>query len=98
MFGWNKIFKTRSYYVFDYKPRYYDERKERLEKLKEKYSLENNQENNLNIKDITLVFEKKNLKNSWKKTKSGKDYNSIWRIALIVTILFGIVAYILKFS
>ena len=35
MFG--NAFKPRSHYVFDYKPRYYDERKERLEKLKAKY-------------------------------------------------------------
>ena len=35
MFG--NAFKGRSHYVYNYKPRYYDERKERLEKLKEKY-------------------------------------------------------------
>ena len=35
MFG-NAV-KPRAHYVFDYKPRYYDERKERLAKLKEKY-------------------------------------------------------------
>ena len=35
MFG--NAFKPRAHYVFNYKPRYYDERKERLEKLKEKY-------------------------------------------------------------
>ena len=36
MFG--KAFKSRKHYVFDYKPRYYDERKERIENLKLKYS------------------------------------------------------------
>ena len=35
MFG--KAFKSRANYVFDYKPRYYDARKERLENLKKKY-------------------------------------------------------------
>ena len=37
MFG--NAFKPRAHYVFDYKPRYYDERKERLAKLKEKWGL-----------------------------------------------------------
>jgi len=35
MFG--KAFKPRAHYVYDYKPRYYDERKERLQQLKDKY-------------------------------------------------------------
>ena len=36
MFG--NAFKTRSYNVFDYKPRYYNERKERIRKLEESYA------------------------------------------------------------
>jgi len=39
MFG--NAFKPRAHYVFDYKPRYYDERKERLEILKERYKNSN---------------------------------------------------------
>lgn len=98
MFGWNKAFKTRSHYVFNYKPRYYDERKERLDKLQEKYASETVTSIPHDSDDITITFEKGNLRNAWKKNKSSTDYNSTLRIAIIITILFGIAAYILKFS
>lgn len=100
MFGWSKVLKGRSYYTFDYKPRYYDERKERLEKIKKKY--ENTKSNTVpniseNNKDF-VTLKKGQLRNTWKKTKSSGDYNSTLRIAIIVAILFGIAAYILKLS
>ncbi|WP_299624328.1 hypothetical protein [uncultured Tenacibaculum sp.] len=99
MFGWNKVFKTRSHYVFDYKPRYYDERKERLKKLEDKYTSEAViPQQHQDLEDITITFEKGNLRNAWKKNKSSTDYNSTLRIAVIIAILFGIAAYILKFS
>ncbi|WP_299835827.1 hypothetical protein [uncultured Tenacibaculum sp.] len=99
MFGWNKVFKTRSHYVFDYKPRYYDERKERLKKLEDKYASEAViPQQHQDLEDITITFEKGNLRNAWKKNKSSTDYNSTLRIAVIIAILFGIAAYILKFS
>lgn len=98
MFGWSKVFKGRSYYTFDYKPRYYDERKERLEKLKEKYqNAEATTEVNSEENDHTITIKKGHLRNSWNKTKATNDYNSTIRIAIIITILFGIAAYILKF-
>ncbi len=98
MLGWNKVFKTRSHYVFDYKPRYYDERKERIEKLKEKYASSEPINHTEDSDDTTIVFGKGNLRSAWKKNKSSKDYNSTLRIAAIVALLFGIAAYILKFS
>ena len=55
MFGLGTPFKPRRYYVFDYTPRYYDKRKERLEKLKEKYN------SNTEIRDeddVTINFTK----------------------------------------
>lgn len=91
MFG--KLFKPRAHYVFDYKPRYYDERKERLQKLHEKYH--GNEEESDDAPRMRIS--KNNLKNDWVKNKrSATDKSSNLRLALIIAILVGIVAYILE--
>jgi len=91
MFG--NLFKPRSHYVFDYKPRYYDERKERLQNLEEKYH--GNKGETAEISKIKLS--KNNLKNDWVKNKrSATDRSTNLRLALIIAILVGIVAYILE--
>ena len=89
MFG--KAFKSRKHYVFDYKPRYYDERKERIENLKLKYSEKESKE------DATRIhFTKNNLKNEWVKNKRlASNRSSTIRLAIIITILVGIAVYIL---
>ena len=88
MFG--KLFKPRAHYVFDYKPRYYDERKERLQKLEEKYH--GNKKNEDDIPRITIS--KNSLKNDWVKNKrSATDRSSNIRLAIILAILVGLVAY-----
>jgi hypothetical protein len=89
MFG--KAFKSRANYVFDYKPRYYDERKERLEKLKKQY--ENVDDNDENFKPSLI---KSGLKTDWQRSKHlAHDKKANLRLALIIVILVGIFAYIL---
>ncbi|MEX1382335.1 hypothetical protein [Lutibacter sp.] len=91
MFG--KLFKPRAHYVFDYKPRYYNERKERLQKLEEKYH--GNKDNEEETPKISLS--KNNLKNDWVKNKrSATDRATNLRLAIIIAILVGIVAYIFE--
>ena len=63
MFG--TPFKQRAHYVFNYKPRYFNERKERLEKLKEKYADDTAVKKNT----YTLQLSKNSLKRDWSKTK-----------------------------
>lgn len=88
MFG--KLFKPRAHYVFDYKPRYYDERKERLRNLKEKYH--GNKNGDKDIPKIRLSVN--NLKNEWVKNKrSATDKSINIRLAIIIAILVGIAAY-----
>lgn len=89
MFG--KLFKPRAHYVFDYKPRYYDERKERIEQLEKKYNNSNTTDN-----EITKIkLSKNNLKNSWVKSKhTSANRGVILRMAIIIAILVGIVAYL----
>ena len=91
MFG--NAFKPRAHYVFNYKPRYYDERKERLAKLKEKY--ENNDGAPTDIPKISLS--KDNLKSSWKRHKKVSSNRAVnKRLAIIITILVGILAYLFE--
>ncbi len=91
MFG--KLFKPRSHYVFDYKPRYYDERKERLQKLKREHQAVEDADENT----PTIRLTKNNLKNDWVKNKrSAADRSTTLRLAIIIAILVGIVAYILE--
>jgi len=88
MFG--KAFKSRANYVFDYKPRYYDERKERLEKLKKQYDNDNDEEYK-----PSLI--KSGLKTDWQRSKHvAHDKKANLRLALIIAILVGIFSYILE--
>lgn len=81
MFG--KFFKPQTHYVFDYKPRYYDERKERLKKLQNK------------AESSAPIISKNNLKNEWiKKKQKTANHGSAIRLAIIITILVGIATYI----
>jgi hypothetical protein len=85
-------FKQRSHYVFNYKPRYYSERKERLDNLESKYASETNSED-----DFTITLTKNNLKNNWAKAKTdGVDNSASKRLAIIIAILVGICAYIFE--
>lgn len=85
------LFKSRANYVFDYKPRYYDERKERLDKLEKKY--EKKDGNNVEI--ISPTISVSNLRNEWKRNKHvAHDRKSNLRLAAIITILVGISVYI----
>ena len=91
MFG--SAFKPRAHYVFNYKPRYYDERKERLKNLKKKY------ENKENVTDDipTITLTKDNLKSDWQRHKKlTTDRGANRRVAIIITILVGILAYIFE--
>jgi uncharacterized membrane protein len=93
MFG--NAFKPRAHYVYNYKPRYYDERKERLEKLKEKYKNKDKVRPDSDLPKITLT--KDNLRSSWtrhKKASSNRNVNI--RLAIIITILVGLLAYIFE--
>ena len=87
-------FKIRSHYVFDYKPRYYDPRKERLEKLKKKYQNKDTTDSSKYVLSLT----KNSLKENWKKSKNNtrQERQTIIRLALIISILIGIVAYIFQ--
>ncbi len=83
-----KINKNKKFEMF---PRYYDERKERLEKLKEKYKQSEKED----------VLTKDNLKKRWirnrKLTDKASSYSTI-RLVVIMMILFAVAYYILNMN
>ncbi|MCK0131092.1 hypothetical protein MWU59_06195 [Flavobacteriaceae bacterium F08102] len=86
------LFKQKSHYVFDYKPRYYDARKERIAQLEQKYANEAATD-----QDIDIVFTKNNLKSQWtRKKQNSTDKNITIRLAIIIAILVGIAAYVFQ--
>lgn len=92
MFG--NAFKPRAHYVFDYKPRYYDERKERIEKLKKQYA---NDEKDHSDELPRITISKDKLKADWKRQKKIVSSNGVnRRLAIIIAILVGILAYIFE--
>jgi hypothetical protein len=85
-------FKQRSHYVYDYKPRYYDARKERIENLKKKYE---QMEEGGDIPRIT--FTREQLKQEWAQHKrSSANRNTTIRLAIIIAVLVGITAYLFE--
>ncbi|MDP2088413.1 MAG: hypothetical protein Q8J84_03325 [Flavobacteriaceae bacterium] len=92
MFG--NFFKPRTYYNFNYKPRYYDERKERRERLERKYA----EDNSSDLEETPrMKLTKNSLKSDWiRAKKSTADRNTALRLAIIITILVGILSYIFQ--
>lgn len=94
LFG--NAFKPRAHYVYNYKPRYYDERKERLEKLRAKYENKagDNSENSESGDLPKINISKDQLRSNWQKHKKVSSNRAVnIRLAIIITILVGIVAY-----
>lgn len=86
------FFKPNSHYVFDYKPRFYDPRKERLEQMKK--NVEEHETTSLTSK---LTISKDNLRKDWARHKKGDaDRKSTIRLAIIIVILVAIFAYFLE--
>jgi len=90
-------FKPLKYNVFNYKPRYYNPRKERLEKLKRQYEKEDAAGGSDETEKQSLDLSKNNLKNDWilEKRQAGSRAATL-RLAIIIAILVGVVAYLFK--
>ena len=82
-------FKQRTHYVFNYKPRFYDERKERLEAVKKKYA----QTKTKDAVNRTAI----NFRESWKKSKKPSRNNANIRTSLIIVILVFLVYRYFKY-
>ncbi|MDT8415975.1 MAG: hypothetical protein RQ735_11455 [Flavobacteriaceae bacterium] len=79
------LFKQRPNKSYSYTPRYYDERKERLEKLIEKHH---------GKKDGTISHKKVSFRDEWKQLRQTRsDQNSRLRLAVIMVLLFAM-AYV----
>lgn len=78
------FFKQRSHYVFNYKPRFYDARKERIEALVRKYSKEKNDSKGGGSTST-------NFRESWKRSKAPSKNNANLKTAIIIVILVFLV-------
>ncbi|MEN8124007.1 MAG: hypothetical protein ABFR32_02680 [Bacteroidota bacterium] len=86
------FFKPRAHYVYNYKPRYYDERKERIENLKKKY-----EKTDSDVEIPKISINKDSLKQDWARhKKSTNNRNTNIRLAVIIAILVGITSYIFE--
>lgn len=87
------IFKQHKNKSFDYYPRYYDERKERLEKLYEKHH---------GTKDMTdeerVLKRRESFRDSWYKNRQAQvKSNANKRLGIILVALFGLAFFIIKY-
>lgn len=73
------VFKAHRAKQFEFKPRYYDERKERLEELKKKYD-------GKEVRRTTLSFREK-VDGKWRHERSRSVSKSNLRLLLIIAIL-----------
>ncbi|MGK0407523.1 MAG: hypothetical protein ACJAZH_001342 [Roseivirga sp.] len=83
-----KLNRNRS---FDFKPRYYSERKERLEEVKRKYERE---------KEISVANGERlreDLGTKWQDTRQTKVNSSNRVLLLIIIALLAITYYIIKY-
>ncbi len=75
------IFKQRKTRSFDFKPRYYDERKERIEELKKKYN------NNADGQSKSRADFRYEMSSEWRGMRSGNIKNSNSRLFAIIVVL-----------
>lgn len=73
------IFKSHRAKQFEFKPRYYDARKERIEELKKKYA-------DKEIRRSTISFREK-VEGKWRHERSRSVSKSNLRLLLIIAIL-----------
>ncbi len=83
------IFKHRGARPFDYKPLYYDARKERLDELKKKYADGNHQAVEESIRT--------RMQNEWRQQRNKQVGSSNRMLLGIIAILFFIVYLIITY-
>ncbi len=82
--------KQNRHKSFDFKPRYYSERKERLEEIKRKYEKELSPE----AKNASL---RQNLNSTWQDARQTKVNSSNRMLLFIILGLISITYYIIKY-
>ena len=81
------FFKARRPRSFDFKPRYYDEDKERHKKMAEQLADRSNAQNSLRSMD---------LKSKWASGKRGRlQGSSMYRLAAILAVLVSVAWWLL---
>jgi len=84
------IFKQNRARSFDFKPRYYDERKERIEKIKQKYNKTG--QNDTSTKS-SIDF-RSEMSSEWRNSRKGSVKNSNGRLLGIIVVL-ALITYLI---
>ncbi len=85
------FFKSHAPKRFEYQPRYYDERKERLAEMKKKYEETGDGEYR---RRITKENFREAMRSEWRQERGNKTRSSNLRLAVIVAIL-ALIAYLI---
>ena len=87
-------FKSRAHYVFNYKPRYFNERKERIEKLQNDVKREEEEK----LKDdYDIRLSKNALIDQWQRSKSKEsDRKTTPRLDIIIALLIGFFSWLFE--
>jgi len=91
MLGLKSLFRQEKNRTYDYQPRYWDERKERLENLERKYHGDE-------VKKERYTMDRRALRAAWNmdKKKSERSFNT--RFLKIAIVLFAITYIILRYD
>ena len=83
------LFKQQKPREFNLQPRYYDERKERLAKLKARYEAPEGE-----TKFDSKLY-REHLRDSWSKRRlTGNNSSSMIRVMVIATVIAGLIYWI----
>lgn len=79
--------------TFEFKPRYYDESKERIAELRKKYNKQEGEESKVGGESMRAAMQQK-----WNGNRAAKVQSSNRRLLYIIVGLFAVAYYLLRFS
>lgn len=86
------LFKKPEHRIFDYAPMYYDERKERLDKLKAEYEQQGRKDVEEKLKEHKL---REQMRSEWKHTTVNHSKGTFFRVIIIASVLMAITYFLI---
>jgi hypothetical protein len=91
MLGLKSLFRQEKNRTYDYQPRYWDERKERLENLENKYHSDN-------VKKEQYTMDRRALRAAWNMDSKKSERSFDTRFLKVAVVLFTITYIILRYD
>ena len=86
------LFKKPEHRIFDYSPLYYDEHKERLEKLREEYEQQGKKDVEEKLKEYKF---REKMRSEWKHTSVNHSKGTFFRVVIIASVLVAITYFLI---